>query len=380
MSIDAPPHPDTSAEDPAPRGARGPVTFIVVAAMLVAAVGIIAFIVGGNGSSGTATPSWHGRSVDPALPRPSFTLTDTSGQPYDFAAETAGQLTFLYFGYTNCPDVCPITIANLSQSLGEVNGVAAKVVFVTTDPTRDTPERLRQWLDNFDGDFVGLTGTAAELEAAQKAAGVTVAIADAPDDKGNYTVGHSAAMHVYTGDDREHLNYPWSTTQSEWTDDIPRIAADPEWNAVDGIRVTGAYASPTSGDSGAIYVTIANGADDDAVTGASSPDAAGAALHVTTGDGATSGNDTRDDAMGGGTMSGTDELAVPGGATVQLEPGGDHIMLTGLDRTLDVGDTVTVTIRFRHAPPVTVEAPVISYEALASRTARSASGGTGGSP
>ena len=378
MSIDAPPHPDTSAEDPAPRRTRGPVTFIVVAALLVAAIGIVAFIVGGNGGSGSASPTWHGRSVDPALPRPSFTLTDTSGQPYDFATETAGQLTFLYFGYTNCPDVCPITIANLSQSLEEVNGVAAKVVFVTTDPTRDTPEQLRQWLDNFDGDFVGLTGTTAELEAAQKAAGVTVAIAEAPDDKGNYDVGHSAAVHVYTGDDREHLNYPWNTTQSEWTDDIPRIAADPMWNAVDGIRVTGAYASPSSGASGAIYVTIANGADDDAVTGASSPDAGGAALHVTTG-GDASGDALGNDAMGGGTMSGTDELAVPGGGTVQLEPGGDHIMLTELDRSLVVGDTVTVTIRFQHAPPVTVEAPVVSYEDLASRTAKDGGTTQGGS-
>ena len=57
-------------------------------------------------------------------------------------------------------------------------------MFVTTDPSRDTPERLGEWLRSFPGDVVGLTGSAAELEAAQKAAGVTAAIAEAPDANG----------------------------------------------------------------------------------------------------------------------------------------------------------------------------------------------------
>ena len=62
-------------------------------------------------------------------------LTGTDGQPYDFQAETAGKLTFLFFGYTNCPDVCPISMATLTAALNDLNRVGAKVVFVTTDPS-----------------------------------------------------------------------------------------------------------------------------------------------------------------------------------------------------------------------------------------------------
>ena len=95
----------------------------------------------------------------------------------------------------------------LTAALSDLNRVGAKVVFVTTDPSRDTPERLDQWLSAFPVDVVGLTGTIDQLEAAQEAAGVTAAIAEAPDANGKYVVGHSSAMNVYTPDDLQHLRY-----------------------------------------------------------------------------------------------------------------------------------------------------------------------------
>src|SRR5262249_24718494 len=102
--------------------------------------------------------------VTPPLSKPNFVLTDTLGAPFDFKTRTHNSVTLLFFGYTNCPDQCPMHMANIGVALkGLPAGVAdqVKLVFVTTDPARDTPVVLRRWLDNFDKHFVGLTGTEA---------------------------------------------------------------------------------------------------------------------------------------------------------------------------------------------------------------------------
>ena len=122
--------------------------------------------------------TYRGGLVTPPLPKPRFVLTDTSGAPYDFWNRTTGSVTLLFFGYTNCPDECPMHMANIGVALKKLPaGVAdrVKLIFVTTDPARDTRVELRRWLDNFDRHFVGLTGTAAALDAVQKAAGVPLA-------------------------------------------------------------------------------------------------------------------------------------------------------------------------------------------------------------
>ena len=196
---------------------------------VVAVVLVVASVVASRIQDHRSSP-WSGVVLSPAPAKPDFTLTDTSGHPYDFRARTKGQLTFLYFGYTHCPDACPITMATLAGALADLQGVGATVVFVTTDPARDTPARLRSWLDQFDDSFVGLTGTPAQLAAAQRAAGVTVASANEPDAKGNYTVGHATLVLTYTPDGRAHLEYPAGTTQGEWEHDIPRLLADPAWD------------------------------------------------------------------------------------------------------------------------------------------------------
>ena len=121
------------------------------------------------------TEAYRGGLVTPPLAKPRFVLTDTSGAPFDFWKRTQGSVTLLFFGYTYCPDQCPMHMANIGVALKKLPpGIAdqVKLVFVTTDPARDTPLQLRRWLDNFDKHFVGLTGTEAALEAVQKTAGV----------------------------------------------------------------------------------------------------------------------------------------------------------------------------------------------------------------
>jgi len=82
---------------------------------------------------------YHGGLVSPPLPKPKFTLTDTSGTAFDFDADTRGYVTFLFFGYTHCPDMCPLQMYMIADALRKLPPATAgqfKVVFVTTDPAR----------------------------------------------------------------------------------------------------------------------------------------------------------------------------------------------------------------------------------------------------
>ncbi|MEP9380881.1 SCO family protein [Nocardioides sp. KR10-350] len=88
-------------------------------------------------------------------------LTDTDGKPYTLAADADKPLTLVFFGYTHCPDLCPLVMQSLSaamQLLDDADRMDVDVVFVTTDPGRDTTDVLRKYLDRYDPSFVGLTG------------------------------------------------------------------------------------------------------------------------------------------------------------------------------------------------------------------------------
>jgi protein SCO1/2 len=167
-----------------------------------------------------STDDLQGVPIDPAQPKPEFVLTDTSGQPYNFAAETEGKLTLLYFGYLNCPDICPVHLAQIAETFDQLPDVArdAEVVFVSVDPNRDSPDEIRAFLDNFDSRFVGLTGTLDELEAAQTAANVPVAqfVGDGED----YTVNHAAHVIAFAPDGMNHSVYPFGVRQSQWDNDL----------------------------------------------------------------------------------------------------------------------------------------------------------------
>ncbi|MDF1595646.1 MAG: SCO family protein [Acidimicrobiia bacterium] len=154
-------------------------------------------------------------------PKAAFSLTDTSGRLYDFSLETDGRLTFLYFGYSNCPDICPVHLAQLAEVFDQLPDVRrnSTVVFVTVDPERDTPEAIRAFLDAFSSDFVGLTGSPEELEAAQRAAGVPPAVKEGDGEK--YTMGHAGQVLVYTPDGFGYSVYPFGTRQSDWIHDLP---------------------------------------------------------------------------------------------------------------------------------------------------------------
>lgn len=178
-----------------------------------------------------APPSESGRyngfEVKPAKPKVDFTLTDTEGRPFPFTERTRGKVALLFFGYTSCPDVCPVHMANIAEALdrltpGERERI--EVVFVSTDPDRDTPEKLRAWLAHFDSSFVGLRGPAADVNRVERAYGLAASMTNptGPADTA-YDVGHAAQILAFTPDDSLRVMYPFGTRQQDWVADLPRL-------------------------------------------------------------------------------------------------------------------------------------------------------------
>jgi len=169
--------------------------------------------------------SLRGSIIETGGQRPEFTLSDTDGAPYSFADETEGLLSFIFFGYTNCPDVCPIHMATLASAIGRLDPVdrgRVRVVFISVDPGRDTPEVLREWLNAFDPGFVGLRGELGDVNAVAES--LLLPAAAVPENAGeSYTVGHAAAVLAVTPDGATRVKYAFGTRQEDWGADLPLL-------------------------------------------------------------------------------------------------------------------------------------------------------------
>jgi protein SCO1/2 len=178
------------------------------AGLLVAGLVALAGCGGGQPDSGRpvivattqAASPFRGTVLDRPLPKPSVTLTATTGDTVDLATATAGQVVALYVGYTHCPDVCPTTMADLSvavRSLPAADRGKVSVVMITSDPARDTPARLREWLGAFDPTFVGLTGRYADVATAAHEVGIPIEPPVRQPD-GTWVVDHGAQVLLYS--------------------------------------------------------------------------------------------------------------------------------------------------------------------------------------
>ena len=123
----------------------------------------------------TRKPALAGAVINPPWPAPELSLTDHNGQPFSMSAQR-GKVVMLYFGYVNCPDECPLTMAHLKLAVDSLGDRArdVQVVMVSTDPPRDTPQALKDFMGKFDPSFLGLTGSTDQLEKAWKDYGVSV--------------------------------------------------------------------------------------------------------------------------------------------------------------------------------------------------------------
>lgn len=148
----------------------------------------------------------HGSPLQPT-PAPAFTgFAVTQGHPFSWRQQR-GRAVLVFFGYTHCPDVCPLTLAALARSLQRLGPLRqrVRVVFVSLDPARDTLPALRAYLDAFLPDAIGLRGSPAEVSASARQWGVTWRRVDTAD--GSYWIDHTAAVTLVDPDGRLVARY-----------------------------------------------------------------------------------------------------------------------------------------------------------------------------
>jgi protein SCO1/2 len=167
-----------------------------------------------------------GSELATPLPKPDFRFTDTRGEAFRLDSGTAGKVTLVLFGYTSCPDICPVHLANLAAVLDRMPDEvqrAVTVVFITTDPDRDTPAVLDAWVHGFDPHFIGLTANDSTIAAAQRMMQLPQAVKGAPNTKGAYAVAHAAGVIAFTRDGLARVEYPPGTRQRDWAHDLPLL-------------------------------------------------------------------------------------------------------------------------------------------------------------
>ncbi|GGS38199.1 SCO family protein [Streptomyces griseoviridis] len=204
------------------------------AALLAAASLTLSACGGGDDSAGSPvtmvsedSSSQRAATVlDQPFEKPDLVLTDTAGKTYDLREETAGRPTLVYFGYTNCPDVCPLTMNNIAvakKQLPRAEQDALRVVFVTTDPERDTPKALGTWLKGIDPQVVGLTGDFDTIQAGARSLGISIE-PPTKDKNGEVVSTHGTQVIAFSPKtDAGYVLYGEDATVDDYTKDLPKL-------------------------------------------------------------------------------------------------------------------------------------------------------------
>ena len=169
----------------------------------------------------------HGTVVDPPFTVAEDELVDTDGDAYSLVSSTDKRLTLVFFGYTNCPTICGTVMGNLASAmtrLDERDRDQVDVVFVTTDPDRDTAEVLRAYLDRYDKSFLGVTGPIDEIIAVGKSVAVGMG-EELP--TGGYDVdAHSTQVTAIDSDDQAPMFWSQTTSSKQFADDIHTLLGE----------------------------------------------------------------------------------------------------------------------------------------------------------
>ncbi|MDH6451342.1 MULTISPECIES: SCO family protein [unclassified Streptomyces] len=165
--------------------------------------------------------------LDQPFEKPDLVLTDTKGEKYDLRKETKGKPTLIYFGYTHCPDICPLTMNNIAvakKQLPKSEQDKLTVVFVTTDPARDTPAELGKWLKGIDTQFVGLTGDFATIQASARTLGISIEPTHKDKKTGKTVSVHGTQVVAFSPrTDQGYVLYGEDATVDDYTKDLPKI-------------------------------------------------------------------------------------------------------------------------------------------------------------
>jgi protein SCO1/2 len=190
--------------------------------ILSAALALALWFLGGT--SWFDSHTYAGTVVDPPRAIKAFVLTDQHGQAFRLSDQQT-PLALVDFGYTYCPDVCPITLSHMvrvKRMLG-AQADAVRFIMITVDPERDTPDVLGKRLAVFDPTFVGLTGDRDILQSIWDDFGVYVERQEAPGSAGNYLVAHSAYLYLVNHPGRLRLVFPFKTPAEDIVADIRHI-------------------------------------------------------------------------------------------------------------------------------------------------------------
>ncbi|MEU9994698.1 SCO family protein [Streptomyces sp. NPDC050848] len=231
---------DPATDEQARPSRRAPLIAAAVAVVAALAVTVAVGLNGGDdkaGGSGNGTvaevSAEGGNStkaatvLDRPFTKPDLVLTDTRGQKFDLRAQTKGKPTLIYFGYTHCPDVCPLTMSNIAvakKQLPKADQDKLQVVFVTTDPERDTSAELAKWLPAAgDPSFVGLTGDFSTIQAGALKMGIGISPAK-KEKNGSVVSMHGAQVIAFSPTtDQGYVLYGEDTTVDDYAKDLPKL-------------------------------------------------------------------------------------------------------------------------------------------------------------
>ena len=171
--------------------------------------------------------TFSGQVLQPAPTATDLNLIDETGRPFALG-ELRGQWILLTYGYTTCPDVCPLTLANLKQVKAQLGSQAAqvRVVFVSVDPERDTPQVMEQYVHHFGADFKGLTGSPESVARAAQAFGVKYE-KHATDSAIGYLVSHTANVYLLDSQFRWRMTFPFGIHAAEIAGDVKYLMNQP---------------------------------------------------------------------------------------------------------------------------------------------------------
>ena len=177
------------------------------------------------GSDGGTTGGMHGTALDPPFEVSATPLTDTDGQPFSLTEDTDKPLTLVFYGYTHCPDICQTVMSNLASAMTRLDDAdrdRVDVVFVTTDPARDTQQVLDKYLAHFDPAFIGLTGDLDTIVAVAKPMGVGITLGDKLP-SGGYDVTHGTTITGVDAEDEGTVYWSEATSSADFAADIHHL-------------------------------------------------------------------------------------------------------------------------------------------------------------
>jgi protein SCO1/2 len=169
--------------------------------------------------AGCGRPATHMTDISGGMPKLDFHMTRASDGAPVTAQTWRGKVVVLYFGYTNCPDVCPTTLANLTDMLGQVKSSDVQVLFVTVDPARDTLAALKDYASAFSPQVEGLRGSDNQLAELARRYRVAYTVTKGPP----YQVMHSNAVFFFDRDGKARLVTTDTTNTAAMADDVERL-------------------------------------------------------------------------------------------------------------------------------------------------------------